>query len=124
MVFEEDYFIIYDAWSGVRKKWVRAVEKDKAIEILDKINDKTSGVELRKKLFAFFFAPEKINIDFNDRSNFSSDWYIVYIPLESDLFRDAFERSKRTMLFHGGKSSKRSKSRKKRNGKIKTRRYR
>ena len=104
MVLEGDYFIIYDAWSRVRRKWVRAVEKDQAIKILDKINDKNYDVKLKRSLFAYFFAPEKTKINFNDSSNFSSDWYIVYIPLESELFRDAFERSNGEMLFSGGKS--------------------
>jgi hypothetical protein len=100
MILEGDYFVIYDAWSGVRRKWVRALKKDQAIEILDKINDKNS--ELRRDLFAYFFAPKVTN--FGNTTNFSSTWYIVYIPLESELFRDAFERSNGEMLFHGGKS--------------------
>lgn len=108
MILEGDYFVIYDAWSGVRSKWIRALEKDQAIEILDKFNDKKNGIELRRNLFVYFFAPK-------NTSNFSSDWYIVYIPLESELFRDAFERSNGEMLFSGGKSrrkriSKRSKN--------------
>lgn len=104
MILEGDYFVIYDAWSRVRTKWVRALEKDQAIEILDKLNDKKNDIELRRKLFAYFFAPKKTKINFFHTSNFSSDWYIVYIPLESELFRDAFERSNGEMLFSGGKS--------------------
>ena len=103
MVLEENYFVIYDAWAGLRRKWLRAMEKDQAIGILDKINDNHSNVKLRKELFSYFF----------DTSNFNSNWYIVYLPLESELFKDAYKRSIGKMLFHGGKHVKTKKKLKK-----------
>jgi len=103
MILEGDYFVIYDAWSGVRSKWIRALEKNQAIEILGKIKD-SKDFELRKKLFGYFFSPKK-NTGSND-INFSSQWNIVYLPFESDLFKDAFEKSKGEMLFRGGKKTR------------------
>jgi len=98
MIAKEDYFIIYDAWAGLRTKYLRAMRKTQAKEILSTINLSYEDKE-RVELINYFF-----NIDGSQYFSCNGVLHFHYIKIESELFKDVFEKSQVEIMFGGKKT--------------------
>jgi hypothetical protein len=103
MIAEGDYFIIYDAWGGIRTKWLRAMEKSQVKEILSDLNLLSyESQEIEKfDLFKYFF---RINIPSEEYFKCNGVFHFHYIELESEKFKEVFDKSKVGIMFGGKKS--------------------
>lgn len=112
MISFEDYFIIYDAWSYLREKWIRAMKKEDVSYILNTISEPipenpskkrrlTFSEEYSSDLFEFFFS-------YKFRMSRSFTLKFNYLSLSDRIFRHAYDNSiKRSLTFGGKRKTKR-----------------
>lgn len=122
MIAEGDYFIIYDAWGGIRTKWLRAMEKSQVKEILSDLNLSSYENSGKFELLNYFFGTDT---PYSEYFSCNGVLHFHYIELESEKIKEAFEKSQVGIMFGGTRKpfNSRTRYRKRVHGKSKTQRY-
>ena len=101
MIAEGDYFIIYDAWAGKRTKYLRAMRKSEVKEILSELNLSSYENPERVELLNYFFDGD---IPYSGYFSCKGVLHFHYMELESEKFKETFEKSQVEIMFGGKKS--------------------
>lgn len=121
MIAVGDYFIIYDAWAGIRTKCLRAMTKSQTKEILNSVNLVSCvSKDLEKfELLNYFFLT---NINSSGYFACNGVLHFHYIELESEKFKETYENSQVEIMFGGRTRVSRKREFKRTNKKLKVNR--